>query len=48
MGALETELKNRGIQPLYVFSVRDYVEKQNPDSSVIKQNIFKHGGFIEA
>ena len=47
MGALESELKNRGIQPMYAFSVRDSVEKQNPDGSVTKQNIFKHSGFIE-
>ena len=47
MGALESELKNRGIQPMYAFSVRDSVEKQNPDGSVTKQNVFKHSGFIE-
>ena len=47
MGALESELKNRGIQPMYAFSVRDSVEKQNPDGSVTKQNVFKHAGFIE-
>lgn len=47
MSALESELKNRWIQPMYAFSVRDSVEKQNPDGSVTKQNIFKHSGFIE-
>lgn len=47
MGALETALKNCGITPLYAFSVRDSVEKQNPDGSVTKQNVFKHAGFIE-
>ena len=48
MSALESKLKIMGIQPVYAFSVRDSVEKQNPDGSVTKQNVFKHAGFIEA
>lgn len=47
MAPLEVALKSRGVRPLYAFSVRDSVEKQNADGSVEKQNIFKHAGFIE-
>lgn len=48
MGALETALKERGIQPLYAFSQRESVETINADGSVVKTAIFKHIGYIEA
>lgn len=48
MGALETALKERGIQPLYAYSQRESVETINADGSVTKTAIFKHMGYIEA
>jgi hypothetical protein len=48
MGALETALKERGIQPLYAYSQRESVETINADGSVTKTAIFKHIGYIEA
>ena len=48
MGALETALKERGIQPLYAYSQRESVETINSDGSVTKTAIFKHIGYIEA
>ena len=48
MGALETALKERGIQPLYAYSQRESVETINSDDSVTKTAIFKHIGYIEA
>ena len=47
MGALENALKERGIQPLYAFSVRESVEETLPTGEVIKKNVFKHLGFVE-
>lgn len=47
MGALENALKERGIQPLYAFSVRESIEEHLPTGEVIKKNIFKHLGFVE-
>ena len=48
MGALETALKERGIQPLYAFSQRESVETINADGTVVKTAVFKHKGYIEA
>lgn len=48
MGALERALFLRGIIPMYAFSKRESVEKQMPDGSVQKQNVFRHGGFVVA
>ena len=48
MSALEKELKEDGIIPLYAFSKRESVEKVNPDGSVTKTCVFKHAGYIEA
>lgn len=48
MGALETALKERGIQPLYAFSQRESIETRNADGTVVKTAIFKHKGYIEA
>lgn len=48
MGALETALKERGIQPLYAFSQRESVETKNADGTVVKTAVFKHIGYVEA
>ena len=48
MGALETQLKRLGIQPLYAFSTRVVEEKTLPDGSVKKMAVFRHQGFVEA
>ena len=48
MSALERELKDAGITPVYSFSVRKSEETTQPDGSVIKTNIFRHGGFVYA
>ena len=48
MGALETALKERGIQPLYAYSQRESVETINTDGTVVKTAVFKHIGYIEA
>ena len=47
MSSLEAALKEKGIQPLYAFSVRESIEKQNEDGSVTKTNVFRHIGFVE-
>jgi hypothetical protein len=46
MRALEDALKDQGIEPLYSFSIRESVEETR-DGSVIKQNVFRHIGFVE-
>lgn len=48
MGPLEAALKERGITPLYAFSVRESVDEVLPDGSVRKVAVFRHKGFIEA
>ena len=48
MGPLEAALKERGITPLYAFSVRESVDEVLPDGSVRKVAVFCHKGFIEA
>lgn len=48
MSALETALKSRGIQPVYAFSRRESVESVAADGSVVKTNVFRHAGFVEA
>ena len=47
MGALECALEQRGIQPLYAFSIRESVEETLPTGEVIKKNVFRHSGFVE-
>ena len=47
MSALERALKDKGIKPLYAFSIRESVEKTLPDGSVQKINVFRHKGFVE-
>jgi hypothetical protein len=46
MGALESALKARGVQPLYAFSKREVVETVNDDGSVSKTAVFRHLGFV--
>jgi hypothetical protein len=48
MAPLERALLAAGIKPLYAFSQRVSEEKVNPDGSVIKTQVFKHLGFVEA
>lgn len=45
MKELEFQLKQVGIVPLYAFSQRISSEEVQPDGSVRKVNVFKHGGF---
>lgn len=47
MSALEKELINRGIKPIYAFSKRESVEELHPDGSIRKITIFRHLGFVE-
>ena len=47
MGALERELKEREVWPLYSFSERVSKEETLSDGSVKKTNVFVHKGFIE-
>ena len=46
MPVLEKALCERGVKPLYAFSVRESIEQQQPDGSVRKTNVFKHVGFV--
>lgn len=46
MGALEGALAERGITPLYAFSVRESVEETLPDGSTRKTAVFRHVGFV--
>lgn len=48
MGPLESALKAAGVRPLYAYSVRQSVEKTDGDGNVVKVNVFKHIGFVEA
>lgn len=43
---LENELVDKGINPLYAFSVRESVEETLPDGSVKKTAVFRHKGFV--
>lgn len=46
MSALERACKSSDIDYVYAFSQRKSVEKQLPDGTVVKQNVFKHLGFV--
>jgi len=48
MAPLERALRERGIQPLYAFSVRQSVEKDDVDGKIVKTSVFKHAGFVPA
>ena len=47
MSALERELREGDITPLYAFSRRESVEEKLPDGSVRKVAVFRHLGFVE-
>ncbi|MGQ9545946.1 MAG: hypothetical protein ACUVTR_02105 [Dehalococcoidia bacterium] len=47
MPILQRRLKEEGFRVLFSFSDRVAEEKQNPDGSVVKTQVFKHLGFIE-
>jgi len=47
MSALENALIERGVTPLYAFSVRESAEQVQPDGRVTKTNVFKHIGFVQ-
>lgn len=48
MSTLETALKEVGIQPLYAFSERVSVEETDEEGNVVKRNVFRHAGWVEA
>lgn len=48
MAPLATELRGRGIEPVFAFSVRETVEQQQADGSVRKVAVFRHAGFAPA
>ena len=48
MSALEQELKEKGITPLYAFSERVSEEAIQPDGSLKKVAVFRHLGFVQA
>ena len=48
MAPLAAELRARGIEPLFAFSVRESAETVQPDGSVRKTMIFRHAGFVPA
>ena len=48
MSALEYALDEAGVNALYAFSVRESIETVEPDGSVVKKNVFRHLGFVEA
>ena len=47
MSALENALIERGITPMYAFSVRESAEVTLPDGTVRKTNVFKHAGWVQ-
>ena len=48
MSALEYALDEIRVNALYAFSVRESVESVEPDGSMVKRNVFRHLGFVEA
>ena len=46
MSALETALTARGIEPVYSFTERNVVTKDNPDGTTSKVTVFEHKGFV--
>jgi len=48
MAPLAAELRARGIEPLFAFSVRETEEQPQPDGSVRKVAVFRHRGFVPA
>lgn len=48
MAPLSEELRQRSINPVFAFSVRDAEEVTQPDGSVRKIAVFRHAGFVPA
>lgn len=48
MAPLERALMDRGVKPVYAFSMRESVEVTAADGSVTKRSVFRHEGFVEA
>ena len=48
MSTLETALKEVGVKPLYAFSERVSVEEMDENGNVVKRNVFRHAGWVEA
>lgn len=48
MAPLARELRERGIEPLFAFSVRDVEQQVQQDGSARKVAIFLHKGFVPA
>jgi len=46
MAPLERSLLNKGIKPLYAFSLRESVDQIQPDGSVRKVAVFRHAGWV--
>lgn len=46
MAPLEAALRDRGVIPVYAFSVRESVEETAPDGTVRKSAVFRHQGFV--
>ena len=46
MAPLEAALRDRGVIPVYAFSVRESVEEALPDGTVRKSAVFRHKGFV--
>jgi hypothetical protein len=46
MRALENALKEKGITPVYSFTLRETVEEQLEDGSVKKTAVFRHSGWV--
>lgn len=44
--ALERELQYVHVTPIHAFSVRESVETEQADGSVVKTNVFRHVGFV--
>ena len=48
MSPLAEELRRLGIKPLFAFSRRQAVDQVQPDGSVRKTAVFRHGGWVHA
>lgn len=48
MEPLAIALRDCDIKPVYAFSKRESAEKTAADGSVVKTNVFRHVGFVEA
>ena len=46
MNYLERALVNRGIEPVYAFTLRESVETEGADGKVFVKRVFKHIGFV--